>query len=224
MVHRSFQNFISNADPETLAAVSGGTAGEISPDMFRAASNMISKMSPEELEKMVQLASSGESPFATGSSVTPGSMPPNITPDMLKTASDMMSRMSPEELQKMFEMASSLKMRDTGPTSVNGISSGTGSKSSEFQESAAINGNNVVGNPSSSRSFFPNSRSGLQSNFQPSSSDLQQMRNQMNDPAMKEVCLTSFVLLYNKGCFKSDDSENISSLQCSTFSSFAYLC
>ncbi|XP_044506269.1 outer envelope protein 61 isoform X1 [Mangifera indica] len=184
---RSFQNFISNADPETLAAVSGGTAGEISPDMFRAASNMISKMSPEELEKMVQLASSGESPFATGSSVTPGSMPPNITPDMLKTASDMMSRMSPEELQKMFEMASSLKMRDTGPTSVNGISSGTGSKSSEFQESAAINGNNVVGNPSSSRSFFPNSRSGLQSNFQPSSSDLQQMRNQMNDPALKEM-------------------------------------
>ncbi|XP_031259845.1 outer envelope protein 61-like [Pistacia vera] len=181
---RSFKDFISNANPETLAAVSSGKAGEISPDMFKAASNMISKMSPEELQKMVQL---GEGPFTTGSNMTPGSMPQNITPDMLKTASDMMGRIPPEELQKMFEMASSLKTRDTGPMSANGVSLGTGSKSSESEESSVISGNNVVGDTSSSRSFFPNSRSGLQSNFQPSSSDLQQMKSQMNDPAMKEM-------------------------------------
>ncbi|KAJ0083903.1 hypothetical protein Patl1_30263 [Pistacia atlantica] len=216
---RSFKDFISNANPETLAAVSSGKAGEISPDMFKAASNMISNMSPEELQKMVQL---GESPFTTGSNMTPGSMPQNITPDMLKTASDMMSRIPPEELQKMFEMASSLKTRDTGPVSANGVSLGTGSKSSESEESSVISGNNVVGDTSSSRSFFPNSRSGLQSNFQPSSSDLQQMKSQMNDPAMKEVCLTSPFMLYNKGWFKSDDNENISSLQCSIVGSFLY--
>ncbi|KAJ0021525.1 hypothetical protein Pint_31695 [Pistacia integerrima] len=219
---RLFQDFISNANPETLAAVSSGKAGEISPDMFKAASNMISKMSPEELQKMVQLASSGESPFTTGSNMTPGSMPQNITPDMLKTASDMMSRIPPEELQKMFEMASSLKTRDTGPMSANGVSLGTGSKSSESEESSVFSGNNVVGDTSSSRSVFPNSRSGLQSNFQPSSSDLQQMKSQMNDPAMKEVCLTSPFMLYNKGWFKSDDNENISSLQCSIVGSFLY--
>ncbi|KAJ4724694.1 outer envelope protein 61-like [Melia azedarach] len=197
---RSFQNFISNANPETLAALGGGKAGEVSPDMFKAASNMISKMSPEELQKMIQMASSfqGENPFANGGSVetnnsnsfTPGSIPPNVTPDMLKTASDMMGKMSPEDLQKMFEMTSSLKNRESGPASavsIDGPSSGSRSTLSEPRESSAVNGNNIMGNPSSSGSFFPNSRAGPQSSFSPSTADLQQMRNQMNDPAMKQM-------------------------------------
>ncbi|KAJ9178654.1 hypothetical protein P3X46_010521 [Hevea brasiliensis] len=113
---RSFQNFISNADPETLAALSGAKAGEVSPDMFRTASNMISKMSPEELQKMIQMASSfqGGNPYAAGGSSDASlnsfrlsSAPPNVSPDMLKTATDMISKMPPQELQKMFEMAGS---------------------------------------------------------------------------------------------------------------------
>ncbi|KAL5765372.1 hypothetical protein ACOSP7_015989 [Xanthoceras sorbifolium] len=197
---RSFQNFISNANPETLAAMGGGKAGEISPDMFKAATNMVGKMSPDELQKMLQLASSfqGENPYSTrGSSEAnlnsfrPGSVPPNVTPDMLKTASDMMSKISPEELQKMFEMTSSLKSRETGQASgalnTNGPSSVNGSDLFASRESSAINGNNVVGDTSFPHSLFSDSRSGPQSNIQPSTADLQQMRNQLNDPAMKQM-------------------------------------
>ncbi|KAG2280100.1 hypothetical protein Bca52824_051320 [Brassica carinata] len=64
---RTFQNFISKTDPDTLAALSGGKAGDMSPDMFKTASSMIGKMSPEEIQKMVQTASSfkGDNPFAS---------------------------------------------------------------------------------------------------------------------------------------------------------------
>ncbi|KAF2600116.1 hypothetical protein F2Q68_00007639, partial [Brassica cretica] len=96
----TFQNFISKTDPDTLAALSGGKAGDMSPDMFKTASSMIGKMSPEEIQKMVQTASSfkGDNPFAsTAPSAENGFTP---TPDMLKLASDMMSKMSPEEPER----------------------------------------------------------------------------------------------------------------------------
>ncbi|KAH9680158.1 hypothetical protein WN944_023918 [Citrus x changshan-huyou] len=196
---RSFQNFISNANPDSFAALSGGKAGEISPDMFKAVSIMINKMSPEELQRMIQIASSfqGENPHANGDSIEtnfngfrPGSTPPNMRPDMLKTASDVMSKMSSEDLQKMFEMESTLKNKVAGQASTavdpKGISSDPGPRLSESRERSAVNGNNVVGQPSSG-GFFPNSRTNQQSSFSPSTADLQQMRNQMNDPAMKQM-------------------------------------
>ncbi|KAL0418380.1 UNVERIFIED_CONTAM: Outer envelope protein 61 [Sesamum radiatum] len=99
---RSFQDFISRTDPETLSAISGGKVEGISPDMLKTASNAIGKMSPEELKRMFELASSSKS----GSGFSPGSIPSDLSPDMLKTASDMIGKMSPEDLQKMFEMAS----------------------------------------------------------------------------------------------------------------------
>ncbi|XWS28483.1 hypothetical protein CRYUN_Cryun25bG0073500 [Craigia yunnanensis] len=191
---RSFQNFISNANPDTLAAMSGGKIGEVSPDMFKTASNMISKMPPEELQKMVQLASSfeGENPYAGSlkNGFGPGSVPPNVTPDMLKTATDMMTKMRPEELQKMFEMAASLKGKDSIHTATAVNSSRLGSDAEvtypESQTQSVTNGNNGFGETSSS-SRFPNSMS-AQSSFPTSTADLQeQMRNQMKDPAMRQM-------------------------------------
>lgn len=167
--------------------------------MFKAVSIMINKMSPEELQRMIQIASSfqGENPHANGDSIEtnfngfrPGSTPPNMRPDMLKTASDVMSKMSSEDLQKMFEMESTLKNKVAGQASAavdpKGISSDPGPRLSESRERSAVNGNNVLGQPSSG-GFFPNSRANQQSSFSPSTADLQQMRNQMNDPAMKQV-------------------------------------
>lgn len=100
---RSFQTFISHTDPDTLAAFSGGKADVLRTEMVKTASNVIGKMSPEELQKLIQMASSfqGENPFLNkGSSDNfgPGSVPPNVTPDMLKMATDIMGKMSPEEM------------------------------------------------------------------------------------------------------------------------------
>lgn len=193
---RSFQNFMSNADPDTLAALSAGKSGEYSPDMFKTASNMISKMSPEELQRMVQMASSFQREneyFPRGSldsnfgSFRPGSVPPNLTPEMLKTATDMMNNMSTEERQKMLEMASSLRARDSVSTPASLNTDGLSSKFPETRENSAVNGNNDMGE-SSSRGSFSNLRSGSRSSFQPSTPGMQeQMRNQMKDPAMRQM-------------------------------------
>ncbi|KAL3620234.1 hypothetical protein CASFOL_035146 [Castilleja foliolosa] len=127
---RSFQNFISRTDPETLSSISGGKVDGMSPEMLKTASSAIGKMSPEELQKMFQLASSfqGENPFSKGgSSFSPGSIPSDLSPDMLKTASDMMGKMSPEDLQKMFEMSSALKKNESSSSSSSaGFHTGTG--------------------------------------------------------------------------------------------------
>jgi len=186
---------VSRADPETLAAISGGGADTVSPDMIKTASNMINKMSPEELQRMLQLASSfqGENPFLkTGSSDSNfnsfrgGRIPPDVTPDMLKMASDMMSKMPAEGLQKMFEKASSLKGKDSMSTVTgNGSRSDSGSRPAEAHES--FTARRDVGQSSSSNAF-QSSRGTPQSSFPNSTSELQeQMKNQLNDPAMRQV-------------------------------------
>ncbi|GLT44356.1 hypothetical protein SLA2020_182610 [Shorea laevis] len=192
---RSFQNFISNADPDTLAAMGGGKAGEVSPDMFKAASNMISKMSSDDLQKMLKMASSfqGENPYkgALENGFGPGSVPPNVTPDMIKTATDMMSKMPPEELQKMFEMSSSLKGKDSISAAAAAVhnsrqNSDANCRVSELQKDSASNRNYDTGETSSG--VLPNSMNASQSNFPVPMADLQeQMGNQMKDPAMRQM-------------------------------------
>lgn len=242
---RSFQNFISHTDPETLSAISGGKVEGISSDMLKTASNVIGKMSPEELQRMFQLASSfkGENSFPkSGSSVSPGSIPPNLSPDMLKTASDMMGKMSPEDLQKMFQMASSLKGNEAtsssssssaagfpnspglvppnttpdmlkmatdmmgkispeerqrmfemasslrgqerAPPTATSYSNGLGPDDLKIRGNLNLNGSNV-GESSSSQST---NLSSPQTSFLNPGADLQeQLRNQMKDPAMRQV-------------------------------------
>ncbi|XAR60225.1 Peptidylprolyl isomerase [Bertholletia excelsa] len=198
---RSFQNFISRTDPQTLAALGGGNAEGVNPEMIKTASNMISKMSPEELQRMFQMASSfqGENPFLKrGSSErdfrSAGPSPQDITPDMLKMASDMMGKMSPEELQKMFEMASPLKGKDPVSAAATSYSNGrgpdTGSKSTEAQGNFAVGGDGV--GESSSSHGFSSSSSAPQSSFSNPTALQEQMKNQMKDPAMRQM-FTSMV-------------------------------
>ncbi|CAA2969333.1 outer envelope 61 [Olea europaea subsp. europaea] len=236
---RSFQNFISRTDPETLSAINGGRVDGMSPDMVKTASNIIGKMSPDELQKMFQMASSlGKNPMSS-----PGSVPLDMTPDMLKTASEMMGKMPPEELQKMFEMASSLKDKEAGSSTASlHSSSGSvqpdvtpdmlkmatdmmGKMSAEecqkmFEIASSLRGTDTA----STSAFHPNgftsddvskakedfrangdhvgessfsqslhSRSVPPSSLSSSSTNLQeQMRNQMKDPAMRQM-FTSMV-------------------------------
>ncbi|OIV99199.1 hypothetical protein TanjilG_19695 [Lupinus angustifolius] len=188
---RSFQNFISNADPATLASLNTEQSKDLPPEMIRTASNMIGKMSPEELQKMLDMAASfqGDNPFARGSPdspFNPGSIPPNVSPDMFKTASDMISKMPPDELQKMFEMASSLKGRES--PSLSAVAKEERNVSQSNFPSSSTSGTNAFRESSSFLDAFSNMRNASQPNFPSSSTDLQeQMRNQMKDPAMRQM-------------------------------------
>nr|WRQ20303.1 outer envelope protein 61 [Citrullus colocynthis] len=140
---RSFQRFVSNADPDTLAAMSFGKSGEISPDMVATASNMISKMSPNELQKMLKLASSfQEANPLKGDSLGPNLDGASMTPELLSSASRIMSNMPPEDLQRMFETASSLKRNESASGNDNVPDSDARSKSFESQQSS-ISGEQV---------------------------------------------------------------------------------
>ena len=125
---------MSSADPSTLASLPGGNGFEnISPDMMKPASSLITKMPPEELQKMLHMATSlqGQNPLSNN-----GSSPmPNVTPDMLKTATDMMTNMPPEELQKMFEMASSFNGQNPMTTNRSNISQGQNSQTTSSDRS-----------------------------------------------------------------------------------------
>ncbi|XP_004506250.1 outer envelope protein 61 [Cicer arietinum] len=208
---RTFQNFISNADPATLASLNIGQSKDVSPDMIKASSDMIAKMSPDELQKMLDMASSfqGDNPFFRGSPdspFNPGSIPPNVTPDMFKTASDMISKMPADDLKKMFEMASLLKGKESIPSSST-VTVNKNERSVSQSNLSSSSSNHAFGDSSTSRDAFSNTRNASEPNFPSSSTDLQeqmrnfpssstdlqeQMRNQMKDPAMRQM-FTSMV-------------------------------
>nr|KJB55548.1 hypothetical protein B456_009G081800 [Gossypium raimondii] len=163
---RSFQKFISNADPYTLSALSSGKVGEVSPDLFKTATNMIA-------------TKNGSIGFG------PGSVHPNVTPDMLKSATDMMTKMPPEELQKMFEAAASLEGNDSISTSTAVKSSRLDSDAENFRRHLSPMGIMVLVKPVLLVVFRIQCS---QSNLPTSTADLQeQMRNQMKDPAMRQM-------------------------------------
>ncbi|KAI3795903.1 hypothetical protein L1987_38563 [Smallanthus sonchifolius] len=176
---RSFQNFLSQTDPETMASLGGGKFENLSPEMVKTASNMISKMPPEEFQKMLEMAASFQggngTPMLNRNSNNESGMP-NFTPDMIKSATDMMSKMPPEDMQKMFEMASSLN----GDSQLN-RNTNNNSEGKESHRSSTGYANNGESGPS--RDLL-NSRSAPQPSFPSSSSDI---RNQLKNPAMREM-------------------------------------
>lgn len=188
---RSFQNFISRTDPETFAALNNGNTEGMSPEMVKTATDVIGKMSPQELQRMIQLASSfqGGNQFSSrgNNRFGPGSVPSEVSPEMLKMASEMMSKMSPEDHQRMFNMASSLKGSDAAAAvNSSGFRSFNQSRTQDSQNNIEVNDN---ANMTSTSQGFPSSRASPQSSSTGlNGGDLQdQMRNQMNDPAMRQM-------------------------------------
>jgi len=103
--------------------------GGMPPDMVKTATDMITKMKPEELQKMLEVASSLNGkppnfPNINGDGSRFGSQTPEMTPEMIKMASDKMSSMSPEELQKMLEIASMMNVNGN-PFPKSAINGGT---------------------------------------------------------------------------------------------------
>lgn len=195
MLHRLFQDFISEANPKTLAETGAGNAGHDSPEMLKAASKLESSMSLNEHQKIRQLASPiwRDNPFATkgsssGSSngFTPGSAP-DVSPDILKTASEMMAKMPSKELQGILEMESSLRGKDPSiPATTSNADRPSSSSSLNLSDSEDhVSGETISSThqPSSLRNSFPS-----QLKFPSSPADLHdQMRDQMKDPTMRQV-------------------------------------
>ncbi|WOL08928.1 outer envelope protein 61 [Canna indica] len=174
---RLFQNYISNADPSSLQAL--GMQG-MSPEMAKTATDMIGKMTTEELQKTFQVASSLNEKGPDVSRL--GSKLPEMTPEMIKMASDTISKMPPEELQRMFKVASSLNANDTPPFTARDTGAQrpeNGSQSSISAGSSSIN----------SGASFIDSRMGQSSSSNPTSTAMFQesMQNSMKDPAMRQM-------------------------------------
>lgn len=164
------------------------TPADLSPDMLKTATDMMAKMSPKDLQKMFDMASSMKGNGASSSSV-----PPNMTPDMIKMATDMMNNMPAEERQKMFEMASSVGGQERPSSTATSYSNGLRSDEHKTRDNLKVNGSDA-GESSSSQHF--NSTSPQSSSLN-SSADLQeQMRNQMKDPAMRQVCCLNLYAFY----------------------------
>ncbi|KAK1264126.1 hypothetical protein QJS04_geneDACA009398 [Acorus gramineus] len=185
---RSFQKFLSN-NPESLASLG---SGGMSPEMLKVASDTINKMKPEEIQKMLEVASSlkGNSPFFPGAAADTSSNPVGLPPEMVKTATDMIGRMSEEERQQMFKVTSSLN--DKSPYFPMGAAESNSQRSrSTIHSSGAVgtsgsDENSISGernrNIGSSSSTIPSSRGSVQ----------EQMTNPMKDPAMRQM-LTSMM-------------------------------
>lgn len=181
---RLFQDYLSTSDPSTLEAM--GLQG-ISPDMIKSATGTISKMKPEELQKMFEVASSfkGKGP----GDLKLGSELPEMTPEMFKMASETVSKMSPEDLQQMLKVASSFNANSapsqviTADASAHGMEnvaqSSTGSSSRIHSDVGERNSDDALlrSKMGQSSSDIPTSVAALQEN----------MQNSMRDPAMRQV-------------------------------------
>jgi hypothetical protein len=175
---RSFQNYVSNNDVGGLSNL--GMQG-MSPELVQTASNMISTMKPEELQKMFQAASSlnGTNPSNFGSNM------PEISPDMINMASNMMGKMSPDELQNMMKLASNIGGPSTSSAPLrpgNSLRPSSRATTSEnnFQTSSTLN---VTEKPDE---IVNNQRMDQPSPSSPA--DMQDiMKNSMKDPAMRQM-------------------------------------
>ncbi|BBN18215.1 hypothetical protein MPTK1_8g00690 [Marchantia polymorpha subsp. ruderalis] len=137
---RSMQSMMSTLDPESIAAMSGGG---MTPDMAKMAADMMKNMSPDDLERMVGLASQFQAPNGgpTRTESTGGTRQSNTTPSSTSSSSP----------------ASGLVTGNVTSTSMNHRSGGTSPG---------------AGMPS-------------MADFSPEMQE--QMRNQMKDPAMKQM-------------------------------------
>lgn len=166
---RLFQNYVSNTDAESLSSM--GLDG-MSPEIINTATEMIRSMKPEELQKMLEVASSLKGngpPF-------PDMNGQGLTPELIRMASDKISSMPPEELKKMYEVSSSFN-----PSGVKAASDFSFQQSESSSQSSA----RAVDITAGTRSTGEQSSS---TTLSKPPSDLQEaMRNSMNNPAMRQV-------------------------------------
>lgn len=147
--------------------------GGMSPEIINTATKLISSMKAEELQKMLEVASSlkgnGLPPF-------PNMNDQGLSPELIRMASDNISSMPSEELKKFYEVSSSFNASSMKASSNFSIQRSENSSQSSVTAVNPSAGTRSTGQQSSSNSLSE------------SPSDLQEaMRNSMNNPAMRQV-------------------------------------
>lgn len=161
---RLFQKYVSNADANSLSAMG---LGGMPPDIIKTTTEMVSSMKPDELQKMLEIASSLQ---GSGGPRFPNMNGNGMSPELIRASSEKISRMSPEELKKMYEFSSSF-----------GGSNATPASDFSTQKSETVPQSSFpAANPSISlREATTSSAHGLPSQ--------ETMANSMKDPAMQQL-------------------------------------
>lgn len=146
--------------------------GGMSPEMINTATKMISSMKAEELQKMLEVASSLKGngpPF-------PNMNDQSLSPELIRMASDKISSMPSEELKKFYDVSSSFNASSMKAASNFSIQRSENSSQSTVTAVNPAAGTRSTGEQSSSNTLSE------------PPSDLQEaMRNSMNNPAMRQV-------------------------------------
>ncbi|KAL0926453.1 hypothetical protein M5K25_002687 [Dendrobium thyrsiflorum] len=166
---RLFQKYVSNADAESLSAMG---LGGMSPEIIKTTTEMISSMKAEELQKMLEVASSLKGNGPSFSNMNGHGM----TPELIRMASDKISAMPPDELKKMYEFSSSFNANSMKAAS---DFSTQRSESSSQSSIPAVN--------TSARTRNTSGQSSSTTLSEPPSDLQETMRNSMNDPAMRQM-------------------------------------
>lgn len=146
--------------------------GGMSPEIINTATKMISSMKAEELQKMLEVASSlkgSGAPF-------PNMNDQGLSPELIRMTSDKISSMPSEELKKFYDVSSSFNA-----SSMKAGSNFSIQRSENSSQSSVTTVNPSAGTRSTRQQSSSNTLS-------ESPSDLQEaMRNSMNNPAMRQV-------------------------------------
>lgn len=146
--------------------------GGMSPEIMNTATKMISSMKAEELQKMLEVASS----LKANGPPLPSMNGQGLTPELIRMASDKISSMPPEELKKMYEVSSSFNASSKKAASDFSIQRSESSSQSSVPAVNTAAGTRSTGEQSSSTTLSE------------PPSDLQEaMRNSMQNPAMRQV-------------------------------------
>ncbi|KAK8918569.1 hypothetical protein KSP39_PZI021177 [Platanthera zijinensis] len=161
---RLFQKYVSNADANSLSAMG---LGGMPPDIIKTTTELVSSMKPDELQKMLEIASSLQGSDGPKFPSMNGNV---MSPELIRMSSEKISRMSPEELKKMYKFSSSFGASSAMPAS------DFGTRISESASQSSV----PTANPSISlREAGSSSAHGLPSQ--------ETMANSMKDPAMQQL-------------------------------------